>query len=104
MLDGTAVLVTRGPDGMTLFQRGAAAWHVPTEARQVYDVTGAGDTVVSAVALALAAGASLEEAIGLASHAAALAVAKRGTAAVALQELRAVWRASSPAAAQQPGC
>jgi D-beta-D-heptose 7-phosphate kinase/D-beta-D-heptose 1-phosphate adenosyltransferase len=92
LLDGTAVLITRGPSGMALFQSGADIWYVATAARQVYDVTGAGDTVVSAVALGLAAGAALTTAIGLANHAAALAVARRGTAAVALTELAAALR------------
>jgi D-glycero-beta-D-manno-heptose-7-phosphate kinase len=88
LLDGTAVLITRGAEGMALFRAGAAAWHVPTAARQVYDVTGAGDTVVSALALGLAAGARLKPAIRLASRAAGLAVGRRGTAAVGLAELR----------------
>jgi D-beta-D-heptose 7-phosphate kinase/D-beta-D-heptose 1-phosphate adenosyltransferase len=92
LLDGTAVLVTRGAEGMALFRAGFAAWHVPTAARQVYDVTGAGDTVVSALALALAAGAGLKSAIRLASRAAGLAVARRGTAAVAAAELRGARR------------
>ncbi len=88
LLPGTAVLVTRGPAGMALFRRGAAPWQVAAAARQVYDVTGAGDTVVSTLALALAAGAPLLEAIQLANHAAGLAVGHRGTAAVTCDELR----------------
>jgi D-beta-D-heptose 7-phosphate kinase/D-beta-D-heptose 1-phosphate adenosyltransferase len=92
LLDGTAVLVTRGAEGMALFRAGLAAWHVPTAARQVFDVTGAGDTVVSALALGLAAGAGLKPAIRLASRAAGLAVARRGTAAIGLAELRGARR------------
>src|SRR5262245_66579486 len=61
-----AVLVTRGPGGMSLFERGGRHTHLPTVAREVYDVTGAGDTVVSVVALALAAGADLVTACVLA--------------------------------------
>jgi D-beta-D-heptose 7-phosphate kinase/D-beta-D-heptose 1-phosphate adenosyltransferase len=96
MLDGTAVLVTRGAEGMALFRAGSAAWHVPTAARQVYDVTGAGDTVVGALALALGAGAALKPAIRLASRAAGLAVGRRGTAAIGLAELRGEPNPNSP--------
>src|SRR6185295_17593795 len=64
-LDAEAVLVTRGADGMSLFERGGRYTYLPTVAREVYDVTGAGDTVVSVVALALAAGASYPEACAL---------------------------------------
>jgi rfaE bifunctional protein kinase chain/domain len=88
LLEGTAVLITRGPEGMTLVRADAAAWHVPAAAQQVYDVTGAGDTVVSVLALGLAAGAPLEPAIEMANYAAGLAVARRGTATVGLAELR----------------
>jgi D-beta-D-heptose 7-phosphate kinase/D-beta-D-heptose 1-phosphate adenosyltransferase len=72
---------------MTLFKPSSAAFHVPAMAKEVYDVTGAGDTVVAAVALALAAGAPLDAAVELASIAAAIAVSKRGTSTVTPQEL-----------------
>ena len=86
-LDGTALLVTRSADGMTLYRTGAAPFHVPAMAREVYDVTGAGDTVVATVALALAARVAFEQAIELASVAAAIAVSKRGTSTVSPAEL-----------------
>jgi D-beta-D-heptose 7-phosphate kinase/D-beta-D-heptose 1-phosphate adenosyltransferase len=75
-----ALLVTRGPAGMSLFERGGAVTHLPTAAREVYDVTGAGDTVVSVVALALAAGADFVSACHLANHAAGVVIREVGTA------------------------
>jgi rfaE bifunctional protein kinase chain/domain len=86
--DAEAVLITRGEHGMTLCARNTAARHFPTAARQVFDVTGAGDTVVAACALALAAGATLEEAARLANHAAGVVVGKIGTATLSAPELR----------------
>ena len=73
---------------MSLFERDAAARHFPTVARHVFDVTGAGDTVVAACALALGAGASLETAAVLANHAAGLVVGEVGTATVSAAELK----------------
>jgi D-beta-D-heptose 7-phosphate kinase/D-beta-D-heptose 1-phosphate adenosyltransferase len=90
ILPGTSLLVTRGADGMSLFQPGKQALHIPSVAREVFDVTGAGDTVVSTLALALAAGASLEQAAELANRAAAIVVGKVGTMAVTLSELQAL--------------
>jgi D-glycero-beta-D-manno-heptose-7-phosphate kinase len=87
-LDGTALLLTRGADGISLFTTTAEPVHIPAVAREVYDVTGAGDSVVSTLTLALAAGASLEDGARLANEAAAIAVAKVGTAAVGHEELR----------------
>ena len=87
LLPGTAILVTRGADGMSLLREGHAPVHIPTVARSVYDVTGAGDTVVSALALALAVGAPLEHAARLANRAAGVVVGKLGTARVSLDEL-----------------
>jgi rfaE bifunctional protein kinase chain/domain len=87
-LAGTAVLVTRSADGMTLFRAGRAPHHVAAQAKEVFDVTGAGDTVVAALALALAAGVALEQAIELASLAAAISVSKRGTSTVSPAELQ----------------
>jgi len=83
-----AVLVTRGAGGMTLVERGGAALHVPAETHAVFDVTGAGDTVVATIASALAAGAALADAVRLANVAAGIAVSKPGTATVHPQELR----------------
>jgi D-beta-D-heptose 7-phosphate kinase/D-beta-D-heptose 1-phosphate adenosyltransferase len=86
-IDGSAILVTRSADGMTLFRNSEKPFHVPALAKEVYDVTGAGDTVVATVALALAAGAAIEAAIELASLAAAISVSKRGTSTVTASEL-----------------
>lgn len=83
-----SLLVTRSEKGMTLFQKGEQPVHLAATAREVYDVTGAGDTVISVLAAAVAAGASLPEATALANTAAALVVAKLGTATVSLAELR----------------
>jgi D-beta-D-heptose 7-phosphate kinase/D-beta-D-heptose 1-phosphate adenosyltransferase len=70
-----------------LFQRGAAPLHIPSVAREVFDVTGAGDTVAGTLALALAAGATLEHAAYLANRAAGVVVAKVGTAQATRAEL-----------------
>ena len=82
-----SVLITRGEKGMSLFEGHNQAWHIPTQARQVYDVTGAGDTVVGTLALALSAGASMREAATLANHAAGIVVAMVGTATVSTKQL-----------------
>jgi len=74
-----AVLITRGEQGMSLFEKNRVT-HIPTVARKVYDVTGAGDTVISAFALAYASGAGMEGAAVLANHAAGIVVAEVGTA------------------------
>ena len=87
-LGAGSVLITRGADGMSLFTAGGHT-HFPTRARKVYDVTGAGDTVVATIATALAARASLPEACVLANHAAGLVVAQLGTAAATAAELEA---------------
>lgn len=86
------VLITRGEHGMSLYEHQASCWHVPATARQVYDVTGAGDTVVGALALAIGAGASLREAAFLSNQAAGLVVGRVGTATVSVQELRGTFR------------
>lgn len=86
-LHARAVLVTRGEQGMSLFEAGRAPTHIPTFAREVYDVTGAGDTVMAVLALALAAGASMREAAVLANVGAGVVVGKRGTATVNRAEL-----------------
>ncbi|HTZ60125.1 MAG TPA: D-glycero-beta-D-manno-heptose-7-phosphate kinase [Acidobacteriaceae bacterium] len=88
LLPGTAVLVTRGPEGVSLFREGTTPMHIPSVARQVYDVTGAGDTLVATLALAMAVGCPLELASRLANYAAGRAVGKVGTASVTANELR----------------
>jgi D-beta-D-heptose 7-phosphate kinase/D-beta-D-heptose 1-phosphate adenosyltransferase len=82
-----AVLITRGEKGMSLFEGDGVSWHIPTKARQVYDVTGAGDTVIGTMALALAAGADMREAATLANYAAGIVVGMVGTATVTSREL-----------------
>jgi D-beta-D-heptose 7-phosphate kinase/D-beta-D-heptose 1-phosphate adenosyltransferase len=88
LLQGSAILITRGPDGMSLFRPSGPPIHAPAEARQVFDVTGAGDTAIVTFALSLAAGATLEQAMQLANRAAGIVVGKPGTATVSLDELR----------------
>ena len=85
--DAEAILITRSERGMSLITRRGAR-HFPTVARQVFDVTGAGDTAVATCALALAAGASFDIAVMLANHAAGVVVGKAGTAALSAAELR----------------
>jgi D-beta-D-heptose 7-phosphate kinase/D-beta-D-heptose 1-phosphate adenosyltransferase len=89
LLGGSALLVTRGPDGMSLFRAGAVPLHVPVVVRNVFDVTGAGDTVAGTLAMGLAAQGTIEEAIHLANRAASIVVGKVGTATVTGEELRA---------------
>lgn len=88
ILECQAVLITRGEKGMSLFTRPGEVIHIPTVAREVYDVTGAGDTVVAVFTLALASGAGLLEAATLANYAAGIVVGKVGTATVTVGELR----------------
>jgi D-beta-D-heptose 7-phosphate kinase/D-beta-D-heptose 1-phosphate adenosyltransferase len=82
-----ALLITCGEEGMVLIQRNQML-HLPADAREVYDVTGAGDTVVAVLATAIAAGSSLEDAVRLANLAAGIVVGKMGTASVKLAELQ----------------
>ena len=86
--DIEALLVTRGEHGMTLLRRDEPEFHLPTQAREVFDVTGAGDTVISVLAAALAAGEELRSATALANLAAGIVVGKLGTASVSVPELR----------------
>jgi rfaE bifunctional protein kinase chain/domain len=84
-----AVLITRGSRGMALFERNRPTLHIPIfGSDQIADVTGAGDTVIATMTLALAAGATFEEAARLANYAGGLVVMKRGTATVSADELR----------------
>ncbi|ARF51467.1 bifunctional D-glycero-beta-D-manno-heptose-7-phosphate kinase/D-glycero-beta-D-manno-heptose 1-phosphate adenylyltransferase HldE [Pantoea stewartii] len=85
--DLSALLVTRSENGMSLLQPGKAPLHLPTQAQEVFDVTGAGDTVIGVLAAALAAGDSLEEACFLANAAAGVVVGKLGTSTVSIVEL-----------------
>jgi D-beta-D-heptose 7-phosphate kinase/D-beta-D-heptose 1-phosphate adenosyltransferase len=83
------VLVTLGEDGMCLVEQGGRCTRIPTVAREVFDVAGAGDTVIAAFTLALASGASMEQAALLANHAAGIVVGKLGVAVATPEELRA---------------
>jgi D-beta-D-heptose 7-phosphate kinase/D-beta-D-heptose 1-phosphate adenosyltransferase len=87
-LDGAAVLITRGDQGMSLFESPREHTHFPTVAQEVYDVTGAGDTVVAAFAMSLAAGADHREAAQIANHAAGLVIRELGTAATTVAAVR----------------
>ncbi|WP_136064978.1 bifunctional D-glycero-beta-D-manno-heptose-7-phosphate kinase/D-glycero-beta-D-manno-heptose 1-phosphate adenylyltransferase HldE [Modicisalibacter radicis] len=82
-----ALLITRSERGMTLIREGHAPLHLPTHAREVFDVTGAGDTVIGVLGLALAAGHGYPESVTLANLAAGLVVAKPGTATLSVAEL-----------------
>ena len=83
----SALLITRSENGMTLLQPGKKPFHMPTQAQEVFDVTGAGDTVIGVLAAALAAGTSLEESCFLANAAAGVVVGKLGTSTVSPIEL-----------------
>ena len=83
-----ALLVTRGEHGMTLLREDRPAFHLPARAREVFDVTGAGDTVISVLAAALGAGEALPAAVVLANLAASIVVGKLGTATISAPELR----------------
>lgn len=84
-----AVVITRGGDGMAILEESGNFRLIPTFAKEVYDVSGAGDTVISALTLFMAAGASLYDAVILANVAAGIEVGKQGTATVSLSEIRA---------------
>jgi D-beta-D-heptose 7-phosphate kinase/D-beta-D-heptose 1-phosphate adenosyltransferase len=82
-----ALLLTRGDQGMTLIQPGEGTLHLPAYAHEVYDVTGAGDTVIAVLGASLASGLALPQAIALANLAASIVVTKLGTATVSMPEL-----------------
>lgn len=87
-----SVLITLGEDGMALFEKNKKITRVPTAAREVFDVSGAGDTVIATLALAMAAGAKMQEAAKLSNLAAGIVVAKLGTATVTPAELKEAIR------------
>lgn len=82
-----SVLITRGEKGMSVFEMDGSSFHIPTMARQVYDVTGAGDTVIATLALSLATGASIRDGAILANYAAGIVVGMVGTATVSAPQL-----------------
>lgn len=86
-LPGTGILITRGPDGMTLFEYGSEPVLIPTVARRLFAVVGAGDTAVATLAVALAAGLPIREAVVWGNIAAGIVVEKHGNASVSIQEL-----------------
>ncbi|MCS4503041.1 bifunctional D-glycero-beta-D-manno-heptose-7-phosphate kinase/D-glycero-beta-D-manno-heptose 1-phosphate adenylyltransferase HldE [Arhodomonas aquaeolei] len=95
-LDIEALLLTRGEEGMTLLRRDGEPVHIPAQAHEVFDVTGAGDTVIAVLAAAVAAGESLAQAAALANLAAGVVVGKLGTATVTPAELHAALRHWAP--------
>jgi rfaE bifunctional protein kinase chain/domain len=86
------LLITLGEQGMMLFERGKKPHHIPTKARQVFDVSGAGDTAIALFTLALCCDATSVEAAEIANHASAVVVGKIGTATVTPEELRASFQ------------
>jgi len=92
-MPGAMILVTEGADGMTLFADSRPVEHLASAPRQVYDVTGAGDTVMATLSLAISAGASYRDAMELAGEAAAIAIGTMGTAIVRLPQLETAWNA-----------
>lgn len=90
-LELEAILITRSEQGMSLLARGQRPLHLPTRAQQVFDVTGAGDTVIAVLGGAISAGIPLYDAVKLANYAAGITVSKLGTSIVSLQELESVF-------------
>ncbi len=97
-IDGGALVVTRGADGMSIYEGDGPGIDVPTVAREVFDVQGAGDTTIAALALALRAGASLLEAAVIANAAAGVVVEKVGTATASGEEVKALLPSAIAAA------
>ncbi len=93
-IDCSSVLITRGEAGMALWQEDETLVTIPTTAKEVYDVTGAGDTVAATLALGLAAGCSTRDAAVLANYAAGIVVGKVGTACVGSRELQTTLNAN----------
>ncbi len=91
-----AVMITRGDEGMSLFEKNGKVTHIPTCAQEVYDVSGAGDTVIATLTLSHASGATLEEAAILANHAAGVVVTKVGTAVVTQRDILKSQKACKP--------
>ena len=87
-LNCRSVLITQGKDGMTLFENGGEITHIPTVAKEVFDVTGAGDTVISTFSLGLASGLDLKTSAVLSNYAAGIVVGQVGTSAVSAVQLK----------------
>jgi D-beta-D-heptose 7-phosphate kinase/D-beta-D-heptose 1-phosphate adenosyltransferase len=93
-LDCGSVLITQGKEGMTLFERGGEISHIPTVARKVFDVTGAGDTVIGTFCLGLASGMDLKSAAIVSNMAAGIVVGEVGTSTVKAEDLKRALRQS----------
>ena len=91
-----AVIITRGDEGMSLFEKNGKVTHIPTCAREVYDVSGAGDTVIAALTLSHSAGAVLKDAAIIANHAAGVVVGKVGTAVATCEEILESMKVCKP--------
>ncbi len=87
-LTNSNILITLGKEGMILFEKQGDITHFPTKAKEVYDVTGAGDTATAALAVSISNNSNLKEAVVFANHAAGIKVSKRGTANVSLEEIK----------------
>jgi len=98
-MPGAVILVTEGADGMTMFADAGTIEHLAPVPRQVYDVTGAGDTVLATVSLAISAGASHREAMELAAEGAAIVISTMGTATVTLPQLETACHSRVPTSA-----
>ncbi len=90
--DTPMVLITLGEQGMMLFQRSKPPHHIPTRAREVFDVSGAGDTAIALLTLALASGMTPEQAADVSNHASGIVVGKLGTACLTPEELLAAYQ------------
>jgi D-beta-D-heptose 7-phosphate kinase/D-beta-D-heptose 1-phosphate adenosyltransferase len=102
-LECDGVLITLGEDGMRLFERGGGMTRIPTVAQEVFDVAGAGDTVIAAFTLAMASGATMQQAARIANHAAGIVVGKLGVAVASPAELAKRLGAQATPARRQDG-
>lgn len=102
-LQAESILITRGEKGMTLFEKSGEVTHIPTMAQEVYDVTGAGDTAISVLAMAMAVGASPKEAAILSNYAAGIVVGEVGTATLKANDLEDAVKNGIPAKGQRAG-
>lgn len=107
-LQAQSLLITRGEKGMTLFEANGDITNIPAMAKEVFDVTGAGDTVISVLTLAMSVGASVKEAAVLSNHAAGIVVGEVGTATLKASDLEdalkyGIQRKGGPSAANPPG-
>jgi len=98
-LDLDGLLVTRGSQGMTLLEKGQPPMHIPSQAKEVFDITGAGDTVIAVLGACLAAKSDLQNAAKLANLAGGMAVGRLGTATITVAELQSEIRANTATAA-----